>query len=306
MRYRPSRIVVTVLALVLLLTAGCSQEQPPSTETGFKANRKECLNPVKGPGDLEVTDTAFTQVDDGASYAVEVTNTSKTDTAMIAEIQITLVDDSGEDVPYISGPATDTGVIQYLAPGESQYWAGTWSADFDSTPVDMKVDLPHSQHPDVADYTFWWPHDDVDYPADIDVDGIKVQTGFDVEEGGDSIDFVAHNDSDTFYPSATAIIVLRDTDGELIGGQEVGPVSPRHVDVIDLKPGSSKHELFYAFEPGFPDGTDTSNIEVQINNALAWNKLDPNCKFGFDAAAAIDKQRKFGDLFIGCWAILTS
>ena len=261
--------------MALLVTAACGTEQvEPANES------LDCLNTIDGSGDLEITETVMTPMDDNrATYAVEITNNSKTDTAMLSTIRITLLDSDGEPLKQKSdhAPAEDHGVFEYIAPGKSKYWAGTWPEELTDTPADMKVDFPKLKHPKVDGKTFWWPHEDVTYSHPLTAE----VTSFEEKKNSPpELSFTAHNDSKIHYPYATVLVVFKDKNGNLLGGQEVGPGAQHSSQNIDIGPGETE----YTVEAALPEDTPSSaEPEIQVTNSPEWREVAPNCPFAYDA-----------------------
>lgn len=270
------RFVAPALAATLLATTGCTQIQAESTAE----KELDCLNTVDGPGDLEITESVLTPIgDDGASYGVKLTNNSKTKTAMLATVRITLMGRDGEAVTQKSdgSAAQDHGTFEYIPPGESKYWAGTWTEPLANAPADIEIDFPELKHPSVDGKTFWWPHDDVEYP-----DEVKGEfKDFDNPSKGTGGTIIADSESDSHYSNATAIVYFLDDDGKLVGGQEIGPGSQHSTQAIDLGSDETEIKLNDAFPQGAP--SKYSEAKVQFTNSPPWKEVAPECPFAYDS-----------------------
>ena len=284
------------LAMVIAVAAGCTAHgngKSPSDEGksgDATANAAKCLHEVDGKGDLEITDSAVSILNpaaaDGdykATYAVEVTNHSKSSTAMVAGLAVELVDGKGKTVATSEkhGAAKDSGAVEYVAPGDKAYIAGAFEDGFRERPMDMKIEFPHSVKVGVTQKaTYWWPQKDVKYPPKLKVSNVEAKG---TSQGGVSVRFDVDNKYDKAFQNVGAVVVLRDHKGKLIGGQYSGLVSLNDVEPLDVPRGRSVATLGQAFPNGLPPSTDTSNIEVRLINSPEWTKVDAGCNFMFDS-----------------------
>lgn len=277
---------ITVVLVTVLLATGCAGGSSDKNSSGER-DSAACFDEVKGPGDLEVTDSVFTVINPDASknylvtYAVEVTNRSKSRTVMAAGLRVDLVDESGKPVE-VSEPdglldtdrdSSNTGWVEYVAPGERRYFAGTFTDAFKQRPADMTIELPYQLAEDDTedDISYWMPSSKVVAPHKLDVNDINFSKDR-------ILSFDMYNDTDQTFDGLEMVIVLRDSEGNLLGGQYSGPNSEFAPNVLEAQPGHTEVEDG-PFRSGVPKTIDAAKTEVQLSNSPGLNEIDSGCSF---------------------------
>lgn len=271
-----------LLAVSVFVLAGCTSGDSPDDDSKT-AGPNACLNERDGAGDLEVTESVLTTINPDASsefvetFAIEVTNRSKTQTAVMAGLVVVTVDSDGKS----TGDADAKGRVEYVAPGESQYFA---SASFEPSNIranEVEISLPRPLLKEGWDNprTYWMSEREVDYPEELLASDIEL-----TEDG--HLSFEVDNDSKNHFKNVEAQILLHDSKGKLLGGRNTIPTALweelRKYDWrdIDVPPGRSEVSMD-PFPDGIPEATDLSKTEVQLRIPTDITELDPDCTFDF-------------------------
>ncbi|MFD0556614.1 hypothetical protein FB566_1855 [Stackebrandtia endophytica] len=274
-----ARVVVAVIAMTTL--AGCSGpgEELVAPSSDSTTPEATCFERLDDGGDLEVTDSGFTVLNpddpDGSyrvSVAVEVTNTSATETMVVADIAVRLLDTEGVKLRGASDEATAfaSGRLKFIAPGGSAYFGDvirTWKSQ---EPDSVLVEIEPS---------YWRAESEVTYPEQLVVSDVTVAE----VDGEPILEFTVVNSSSDRYNVEGSQIVFRDDQGRLVGGVRV---VPWYTELLVVKPGS--HEYYYErpLRHNMPPSTDQTSIEVYLDNVPPWEEVEPACAGVFELATA--------------------
>lgn len=260
---------VAALVIAVGTVAGCSGEDKehadPSPESGSPV--ATCFERLDDGGDLEVTDSGFTVFnpdDPNGDYwvtaAVEVTNTSATETMMVADLTMWLLDSEGVRLPGES-PEDETevaaGRLKFIEPGGSAYFGEIIRTSKSHPPDRVAVTIEPS---------YWRAESEVTYPERLVGSDVTV-----LDEGDDEpiLEFTVA--SETEHEVTWSQVIFRDDRGNLVGGGRM-PGDP-----LLIEPGSHEYRIGQLLRYVMPPNTDRDSIEVHLDNAPPWREVEPAC-----------------------------
>lgn len=265
-RWAPVLAGAAVSALAL---AGCSGGQAETdsdaAEEADAAEAPETSDAAADSGELEVEEQAYTvlgsaeiadQLYVSVTYAAVLRNSSETDWVDATEVRIAFLDDDDEEIVTAGmAPAFAGGErwgLRHIPPGEQIAVAQN----------DMLVEAPQEMSVS-TDQVEWLPDDAAGDAGTLSVSDVDVSYGDDEMH----VEFTATSSFSEELEQASVFALLRDSDGELLGG--IGHTSdPTLVDVWPVSPGENAGEV--SDDVGFvpPEAADEVEVYCVVSYAL--------------------------------------